>query len=214
MARPKFAVGEFYHVYNRGTEKRSIFRSQEDLDRFLQSMTEFNCMRPIGSIYESSFLKEGIRKKRQQKKLLNIICYCLNHNHYHLVLEQLVDGGISEFMRRVGTGYTQYFNLQNKRNGVLFQGKFKATYINSNEYLLHVSAYVNLNHKIHSLGNRIAKSSWGEYMGEKQAAICSKDIVLNQFKNNKEYEEFALSSLIDIQERKKQEKDLEKLLLE
>ncbi|MBU1247019.1 hypothetical protein KJ973_02070, partial [Patescibacteria group bacterium] len=99
--------------------------------------------------------------------------------------------------------------------GVLFQGVFKSTHIDSNEYLLHVSAYVNLNNKIHPLRGETPKwvvmSSWGEYIGNKQNKqdkqndqydFCEKDIVLGQFKNNQEYKKFAESSLKDIRENK------------
>ena len=67
--------------------------------------------------------------------LVQIICYCLNPNHYHLLLKEIKDGGISEFMKRVGGGYTWYFNNKHKRSGTLFQGRFKSVHIKSNEQL-------------------------------------------------------------------------------
>ena len=151
MAQRKveFAVGEYYHVFNRGVDKRDIFSNKNDVQRFLQGMREFNCTDAIGSLY----LNGRREDKKPSKQIVNIIAYCLNPNHFHFILEEMEDMGITRFMHRLSGGYTTYFNLLNKRSGSLFQGVFKAKHINSNEYLLHASAYVNLNNKVHKLSN-------------------------------------------------------------
>ncbi|HBB57009.1 TPA: hypothetical protein DEW47_04040 [Patescibacteria group bacterium] len=208
-----FVTGEFYHIYNRGVDKRTIFSDTYDMKRFFQSMEEFNVEKAIGSIYENSFLKKN-QLGGEASKLVNFVCYCLNQNHYHFVLEQVLDGGIEKFMQKLGTGYTMYFNNKYKRTGSLFQGVFKASHINSNEYLLHVSAYVNLNNRVHKIDNSLSWNSWNEYIGEKPSDFCKKDIILGQFDNKDEYKKFAESSLVDILERKGNEKDVENLLLE
>ena len=110
-----FANGEFYHIYNRGVDKRSIFEDTYDLDRFFQSMKEFNSVVPIGSIYENSFNRLGGKTAKsvvRSEKLVEFVCYCLNINHYHFIIEQVVEGGISEFMRRLGGG-CRLIRLQN-----------------------------------------------------------------------------------------------------
>jgi putative transposase len=149
-------------VFNRGVDKRKIFLDQQDLERFFQSMKEFNTLEPIGSIYENSFRKNSKLGDPISKfpKLVDFICYCLNPNHYHFILKQNIDNGIEKFMHRLGIGYTMFFNKENERSGALFQGRYKAIHIDSNEYLLHLSAYVNLNERIHELGDSISKSSW------------------------------------------------------
>src|SRR3989344_9600333 len=190
MANPQFGIGEFYHVYNRGVEKRDVFSSLSDLERFLKSIVAFNTIEPIGSIHENAFNKKVLRRKANTQ-LVNIICYCLNPNHYHFIMQQKSDGGISEFMKRLGGGYTKYFNLKYKRSGVLFQGVFKSKHVDSNEYLLRASAYVNLNNRVHRLGHETSKSSWQEYIGDSKQHICNTDIVLKQFNNRKEYRSFA-----------------------
>ncbi len=214
MRKETFVNGEFYHIYNRGTDKRNIFMDADDFARFLQSMKKFNTMEPIGSIYENSFIKDDQLGSRAPKrgKLVDFIAYCLNPNHYHFILEQLVENGIEKFMQRLG-GYPKYFNKKYKRSGVLFQGKFKARHIDSNEYLLHISAYVNLNNKVHRLGSSASKSSWDEYLN-KQKGLCRKKIILDQFSNISEYKDFAESSLKDILERKERYKKMENLLLD
>lgn len=223
MKNPRFVNGEFYHVYNRGTDKRRIFSNQDDLERFFMSMDEFNAVEPSGSLYELSFLDPSVKLKKKRKRLVRFVAYCLNPNHYHFILRQVANGGISEFMKRLGGGYTWYFNHNQKRSGYLFQGAFKAKHIDSNEYLLHLSAYVNLNHQVHQLGGqfggmqppaKLIKSSWDEYVNNNSEGFCEKKIILEQFKNTNEYKKFAESSLIDIVERKQQDKELAGLLLE
>ena len=186
----------------------------QDFDRFLQSMEEFNTIQSIGSIYENSFLNQKLKLKRKKAKLVNIICYCLNLNHYHFILEQLVDNGISRYMKSLGGGFTKYFNGRYKRNGVLFQGQFKAKHIAFNEYLLHASAYVNLNNLVHKHRGNIFRSSFDEYFNNTTNTLCEPKIILAQFKNKNEYKNFATSSLKDILARKELFEDLEQLLLE
>jgi len=213
MRKIKFGKGEYYHIFNRGVDKRIIFSDSRDFQRFLQSMKEFNIVQPIGSILESHFRKKKfgnlVSKDSEDEKLVNFICYCLNPNHYHFILEQLADRGIEKFMHRIGTGYTKFFNKKYKRSGSLFQSSFRAIHIGSDEYLMHLSAYINLNNKIHQFGSLASKSSWDEYKMNK-AGFCNKDIILNQFKNVGSYTNFAKESLKDIRERK----DIEKMLLE
>jgi len=219
MRKEIFANGQYYHIFNRGVDKRVVFQEDYDFARFFQSMQEFNAVDPIGSIFENSFRKKNknqsratgskpiwtsqIEEPEEKELLVNFACYCLNPNHYHFILEQKVEKGIEKFMHRIGGGYTNYFNLKYERSGVLFQGKYKAIHIDSNEYLLHLSAYINLNDKVHRLGSRASKSSWEEYINRKALAVCKKDIVLGQFKNYSEYKKFAFDSLEDIKARRK-----------
>ena len=132
-------------------------------------------------------------------------------------MEQKIDGGISEFMKRLGGGYTWYFNHKHKRSGSLFQGSFKSVFADKNEYLLHLSAYVNLNNRVHQLGGltaKLARSSWNEYLNDKKCfSLCSKDIILSQFKNSEEYRRFAESSLKEIS-RRREEEEISKIILE
>ena len=215
MRKIQFVNNHFYHVFNRGVDKREIFTDKEDLLRFFQCMDEFNVVEPIGSLYANSFKLSGSAAKSAigSKKLVNFVAYCLNPNHYHFILEQLVDRGIEKFMHRLGGGHTWYFNYKNKRSGSLFQGRYKAIHVDSNEYLLHLGIYVNLNDKVHQLSGsaaKLTKSSWDEYLKGDKDGFCRKDIILGQFNNVLEYKNFAESSLGDIQERK----ELKKLILE
>jgi putative transposase len=141
-------------------------------------------------------------------------------------MEQVTDRGIEKLMQRIGTGYTNYFNNKNKRPGSLFQGRFKAIHVDSNEYLLHLSAYVNLNDRVHQLGSPASKlvnsmSSWREYTdkinktgGNAKRGICEKEIIFGQFRSKSEYKVFAVDSLKAIRERKDELRDIREMLLE
>jgi len=179
----------------------------------LKSLLAFNAIKPIGSIHELSFQKELFDKVTP---LVRIICYCLNPNHLHLLIEEIVENGISRFMRSFAGGYSKYFNIRHRRKGTLFQGPFKAKHITGNEYLLHLSAYINLNDSVHSLSEplkNLVRSSWLEYTDE-SGDICTKDIILGRFsgKKNDSYKNFALETLPSMLEKRPEYKELQKLL--
>ena len=219
MRKVSFANGEIYHIYNRGVEKRNIFLDWADLKRFVDSVNLFNDISPSGSFYEQGLLmKKG--KIKKPERLVKIICFALNPNHYHLLIEQVEEKGIEKFMQKLGTGYTMFFNKKHKRSGCLFQGLFKSKHVDSNEYLLRLSAYVNLNDQIHKINNNFSiksLTSWSSFISEKgKDYYCPveifQDIILDQFKNRKEYKDFALEALNDIKENKLLQKEAEEEL--
>jgi putative transposase len=203
MRKIPLVNGEYYHIYNRGVEKRDIFMHDFDYHRFLTSLKEFNQVEPVLSLYISSKVPVGIGSL-QKKKLVEVVAFCLIENHYHLILKQLVDGGISEFMKRLGTGYTGYFNCKYKRSGALFQGKFKSIHIDSNDYLLYLSAYVNGNYLVHG------KSDWKysslyeyQYGGE----ICDAKVITGQFENFTDYNNFVKTNALAVHEKREELKN-------
>jgi len=209
MRKVELKNGEFYHIYNRGVDKREFFLDKYDYLRFLKSLEEFNCLDPIGSIYEQSFRKNK-QLGHRVSKLVDIVAYCLNPNHYHLILKQVKEDGIKKFMHRVGMGYSKYFNNKYKRSGVLFQGKFQAINIDFNEYILYLSAYVNKNKFIHGYENEFNFSSLDEYLGKTKYNLCTKDAILNQFRSKKEYVEYLKVNAKHLKEKK----ELKKYLME
>ena len=108
-------------------------------------MYEFNDQNPALAHHFMDRKGELLNKAVQREILVDIHSFCLMPNHFHLILQQRAEGGITKFMRKLGTGYTMYFNEKYQRIGVLFQGKFKAIPITSDEYLLHLSRYIHLN---------------------------------------------------------------------
>jgi len=215
MNREPLATGEHYHIYNRGVDKREIFPNEQYVDRFLLCMQVFNSIDPILSLRDAFEIRAEDNLPNRQK-LVEVVAYCLNPNHYHFILEQLVDGGIAEFMKRLNGGYTWYFNKRHARNGALLQGAYKSSHVDENERLLELSAYVNLNDKVHQIGGETAvvvRSSWGEYV-DKDVGFCKKSLILDQFNDDGGYKKFALEALPTLLERKKEEKELTTFLLE
>jgi len=155
MQRPKPATNEIYHIYNRGVEKRNVFVSDGDRLRFIHDLFEFNDVAPAENTYYRSpqSYEVGLRKivlrrsgRRNPRKLLvEILAFCLMPNHFHLMVRQKIDNGITEFMRKLGTGYTNYFNQKNERSGALFQGKYKIAHVATEAHFIHLPYYIHLN---------------------------------------------------------------------
>lgn len=141
-------TGEIYHVFNRGVDKREVFASKRDYLRFYQSLDLFNSIEPVINF---DFALAHKKIFTNAERLVNIKAYSLLPNHIHLILKQNIDGGISEFMKRVSGGYTSYYNLDNDRSGALFQGTFKRVHVNSDEQYNYLLAYVNENHFVHNI---------------------------------------------------------------
>lgn len=157
MRKDPLITGEYYHIYNRGVDKRDIFMNTADLFRFALSVKEFNTSTPIGSVRDRAKLRriellpDVKRLAIGEEPLVSIVCYCFNPNHFHFILKQEVDGGISEFCKRLLGGYTKYFNTVYDRTGALFQGTFKSHLLKNNQYFLKIRPYVHMNHLVHDI---------------------------------------------------------------
>ena len=137
---------EIYHIYNRGVEKRIIFLEKSDYIRFYQSLTFFNTKKPT-----QNFRLAQSAKRDRGMPLVRIQAYCLLPNHFHLLLSQVVDGGISEFIKRLSGGYTNYFNEKYERTGALFGGTFKRVHVSTEAQKQYLFAYINENHYVHNI---------------------------------------------------------------
>ena len=143
------APDEFYHIYNRGTEKRDIFSDEIDRERFVALLYLCNSSEPvhIDSIKKSrgSTSLEVLLQTDRSETLVDICAYCLMPNHFHLLVHEKEEKGISTYMQKLMTGYTMYFNKTHERSGVLFQSKFKATHADEDRYLKYLFSYIHLN---------------------------------------------------------------------
>lgn len=219
MRKKEFANGEFYHIYNRGVDKRNVFLDDSYYRRFLISMALLNDEQE-GLLDRWRNEKKSnpnltitdFRRLNLRKPIVDIVAYCLNPNHYHLIVKQLEDKGIEKFMQRLGTAYTMFFNKKNQRSGSLFQGRFKSVHIDSNEYLLYLSAYVNKNNFIHRYNNFDWKYSslteYKEYKVQPSERLCNSSLILDQFKNIDEYIKFIESNAAYLKTKKEEEKYL------
>lgn len=151
MRKQPLVAGECYHIYNRGVDKRDIFNDKQDLHRFIESVLEFNRTEVIVSLANLRKSNQIAPKALSGSPLVAIVAYCLNPNHFHFILKQLVDGGIAKFMQKLQGGYTCYFNLKNSRTGSLFQGTFKSHLSSNENYFNKIIGYVNKNYQIHKI---------------------------------------------------------------
>jgi len=142
MNRKPFVNDEYYHIYNRGTDRRYIFNDVADYRRFVLALTEFNTKDPVLLRARKNAVEV---EPRQRIPLVEIVSWALLPNHYHLVIKQLEDGGVAKFLQKLITGYTMYFNKRYERTGVLFQGRTKSVHIDNDAYLLQVCRYIHLN---------------------------------------------------------------------
>lgn len=221
MRKTEFINGEYYHIFNRGVDKRDVFSDAKDYQRFLLSMELLND-KEDGLMIEWRNFKYGNNKAslddflklsfRKREPLVQIIAYCLNPNHYHFILKQVADKGIERFMHKLGTSHTKYYNKKQKRSGSLFQGVFKSVYIDSDEYLLYLSVYVNKNNFIHKYqkNDLWPYSSLAAYLGKRRDRFVNTDVVLKQFTSKDQYREFLKKNALDMREKK----ELRRYLLE
>ena len=144
----QFENNKYYHIYDRGVDKRKIFLSDYDYSRFCDSLFLFN---------DSNYQHSGVPIDKvvkltapdlyasERDPLINMIAYTLIPNHFHFFVEQLQDQGISKFLHKVKKAYSWVFNKRNDRSGALFEGNFKATQIKSEAHFKHMIPYTHLN---------------------------------------------------------------------
>lgn len=201
-------VNEYYHIYNRGNNKQSVFLDEKDWARFLfliiymQSPTMlFNIGQEIPYFIRHRMF--NISKKKHKTILENrtteLTAFAFMPNHFHLIIKESSEKGISRYMQRIQDGYTKYFNTRYKRIGHLFQGPFHIVHVKDNEQLLHLSAYIHRNprelnewknqeHQFpwSSFQDYVVKNRWGE--------LLKHGIITEQFSTGNEYKLFTDTS--------------------
>ena|SRR3989344_8253388 len=135
---------ELYHVLNRGVDKRRIFMGHGDRVRFVHDMFEFNDERSANNT-SRLLMNDIVSRSYERNPIVDIHGWCLMGNHYHLLLSERREGGISDFMRKVNVGYAKFFNEKYKRTGTLFQGRTKKVLVDSDAHFLHILHYIHLN---------------------------------------------------------------------
>lgn len=138
LRRTPLITGGYYHIYNRGVEKRKIFLDKEDYFHFLKLLYICNS--------EKSITLRNIGKHFDRgETIANIGAYCLMPNHFHILVHEKIENGTSVFMKKLLTAYAMYFNKKYKRTGILFQGRFKSEHASTDNYLKYLYAYIHLN---------------------------------------------------------------------
>lgn len=177
----------YYHLYNRGVEKRTIYEDVQDYKVFLKYLKEYlspprDPHKLKTTIYVQGASFKGIpRQPRNYNKEIELIAYCLMPNHFHLLIKQHSKYSIEKFMRSLSTRYSMYFNKKYNRIGKLFQGHYKAILIKNDSYLLHLSRYIHLNPKEINIELTNAYSSYPDYIGLRRTKWIHPKIVTDFF---------------------------------
>jgi putative transposase len=192
--RASSAESEFYHLYNRGTEKRKIFLNRSDYERFLALLYLANSEEPVRTenirrTEQGPTLLKQVMELPPQKPLISITAYCLMPNHFHLLVREENEAGISRFMQKLSTAYTMYFNKKYERSGTLFQGKYKSRHADNDRYLKYLLAYIHLNPSKIASPATYEYSSYADFTGEErpQGSILNRDALPLYFESARDF---------------------------
>jgi len=191
-----------YHVLNRGVASQKFFNCERDYYQFIDRMNYYrNNNLPIGFAQLMDLplrIKRDLLNQLEVKKdfLIDIIAFCLMPNHFHLLLKQRTNNGISKFLSNLSNSFTRYYNVKHKRSGTLLQGRFKAILVKSDEQLIHLSRYIHLNPYSAGLIKTLSElkkypySSLKEFISNHKG-FCKPDIVKDQFADKDIYWQFV-----------------------
>jgi len=208
MPRALIAPGEHYHIFNRGVKKDDVFLEEADYVRmlflilFLQSdESMFNIGRYVKNFlrFKTFNIPENTIGNIAKNKSVELVEFILMPNHFHLLVREVKEGGISLYLQRVEIAYTKYFNTKYRKSGYLFQGPYQSVHIESNEQLLHLSAYIHKNigefKKWKDKEYSYRWSSYQYYLGKNGwQGLLVPGIILGQFKTPEEYKNFVETS--------------------
>ena len=214
--RPILSTGEIYHLYNRSIGKEIIFTPRKFLNkilritnyyRYYQSLS-FSVFNRKPQIFQANYLN-GILSK---PPLIEIYVYSLMPNHYHFLVKQLQNKGISIFLSNIQNSFAKNLNLINDRNGSLFEHNFKAKRITNNEEFIHVSRYIHLNHTTSNIidFNELIAYEWTSlpcYLDQRKNIFINTKPILDYFKTPERYLKF-LKNNVNYQKKLKKIKDL------
>ncbi len=220
-----FTVGSYVHVYNRGNRKADIVRDIKDKWRVMQALRFFNdshlsqnILRAVlelnsnqlpNTVFEAGWPPNWPEKD----PLVKILCYFLGPNHFHLLLKEIIEGGISKFMQKLGTGLTNYFNLKYQEVGTLFQGSYKGRTLKNNQrYLEYLSVYIQVKNVLELFPGGFKKalenldeafkfveeyqfSSYRDAVGLRKSLIIDRDILGKIFPTPEAYKQFARDTI-------------------
>lgn len=194
--------GEIYHIFNRGVGAIPIFKHSRNYDFLLETLKYYQRQADLRYSYFLRLPREQrddfLAAQKANPLLVEVLCYCLMPNHFHLLVRQLVDDGIITWMRKSLNSYSTSFNRVAKRYGSLFQGTFRAVRVETDEQLLHVSRYIHINPSVGFVVKRSQLldypwSSLATYLGREKDTFVNPALVLSHFPNVSAYREFVLN---------------------
>ncbi len=204
----------FYHIYNRGVEKRTVFESVQDYKVFLKYLSEYLSPVEDKKNKRKSFTLQGLtfqglpHQPKNYFDKIELVAFCLMPNHFHLLIKQLDEYSMKNFMNSLTTRYTMYFNKKYDRVGSLFQGVYKAVLVNNNDYLIHLSRYIHLNPYELTKDLASAYSSYADYLEIRRTHWLKPNFILDQFNNKVGIEFKKINTYKNFVEKYKQEDKL------
>lgn len=189
MRKDILSTGEVYHICTKSIAGYKIFNDNADFERMrklikyyqIKNSVKFSDFVNLKLVQQEGFHNAFDTIKRDKDGLVQIIAYCLMPTHIHLILKQLVEDGISCYMKDILNSYTKYFNNQHKRKGPLWEGRFKNVLVVNDEQLLHLTRYLHLNPVTAKLVNKPQEwdfSSYNEYL-----KVLNNNSTICQFNN-------------------------------
>lgn len=145
IRKVNFVSGEYYHIYNRGNSKQKIFCDEEDYSRFVALLYVSNTKQKFDFYNLNRNTSSNIYGLEIIDQYVSIGSYCLMPNHFHVLITEKIEGGITAFMQKLSTAYVMYYNKKYERSGSLFEGKFKSQYIDKDRYFKYLFSYIHLN---------------------------------------------------------------------
>lgn len=198
----ELATGEVYHIFNRSIADYKIFNNNGEYFRMMNLLKYYQIKNEIkfsDFIQSKQVERNGFDKfleiiSKDREKIVQIIAYCLMPTHFHLIIKQLVEKGISSYMANSLNSYTHYFNTKHRRKGPLWESKFKNVLVDNDEQLIHLTRYIHLNPTTALLTNRPEQwshSSYNEYLSTSRttSTFCQYSDILDI--KSSEYKKFV-----------------------
>lgn len=192
MRKVSLVTDQIYHIFNRGVNKGEIFFQERDYQRFLLATKHYL---KKTSKFSHEKLLTNISDPGSEILRVEILAYCLMPNHFHFLIKQKIDGGVTSFMQQQINSYVHYVNIKHKRLGPLFQGRFVSVLVDTDEQLTHVSRYIHLNPVVSGLVRDLNCYRWSSYLPYIRGfddEICSQSFILGKFKSKEDYKRFVL----------------------
>ena len=199
--------GQYYHIINRSIAGYKIYNNARDNQRFINALKYYRSPIPMLKISRFLELSDAHQKQiidSQTDLVIEITAYCIMPTHFHLLIKQNIDNGITKYINNIEISYTRYFNLKYKRKGPLWESKFKNIRVETDEQLLHLTRYIHLNPTSARLVDNPEDWKWSsyhEYIKGEENICLYKDIInitpmaYKEFVNNRKDYQRELSKI-------------------
>ncbi|MEN9327868.1 MAG: hypothetical protein RI947_676 [Candidatus Parcubacteria bacterium] len=190
-------AGSIYHIYNRSVDKKILFGTRLGCYRFIEALKYYRSTKFNVSLSRFYRLDEYRRKEIEEivkdhaYHTVQVLAYALMPTHFHLLLKDLHENGISQYISKVTNAFTRYYNITHHRTGSVFESRFKATCMRTDEQLIHTSRYIHLNCYSGNIIQTIDElrlyewSSYKHYIEDNNSSFVHREIVLSLFGDNK-----------------------------